>query len=268
MKSYNSQTIYEDLLEQYNKLTEEEQRAILIYKSNFFYHINVISGIDDFENKPATTILEEIKDKENFINRFELFRKTIINHKNMVVRYSVFKNVNLNDIISFIDSMKGVYQILKGARTKIKLCDDIVVYRGISVKNSKEVQAVSLSNIISTSIKIDDANDFIYQNPSDDSYLFVISLKKDTNVLVTPLSLIFQYEDGVSMFYNDSERATLKIADRGLHGQQEIMLFGDTLQFITTEVCKLPIDGCSDLNIYKISSKPKLEMYTDRKMNR
>ena len=268
MESDNREIIYEDLLAQYNKLSEEEQRAILIYKSNFFYHINVISSIDNFENKSATTIFEEIDDKKKFTDKFEAFKKTIMNHKNIVVRYSVFKNINLNDIISFIENMKEVYQILKDARTKIKLCDDIVVYRGISVKKNEEIQNISLSNIISTSIKVEDANDFIYQKPSDESYLFVISLKKGTNVLVTPLSLVIQYEDGVSMFYNDSERATLKIVNRGLQGQQEIILFVDTLQFVTNEVHKLPIEGCSDLIIHKINSEPNLGMYVDRKMNR
>ena len=263
----NNELIYEDLLEQYSKLTEEEQKAILVYKSNFFYHINAIARVDDFENKSADSIFSEIDDKNKFVTRFEIFKKTIMNPKNMVVRYSVFKCVNLDNITLFIESMKEVYQFLKEACTKIKLCDDMVVYRGISVKKGEEVKQISLSNIISTSIKVDDANDFIYQNPSDESYLFAISLKKGTNVLLTPLSLINQYEDGVSMFYNDSERATLKVVNRGSQGQQEIILFDDTLQFTTNEVCKLPIEGCSDLVIHKISSEPKFEMYDDKRRN-
>jgi len=42
---------------------------------------------------------------------------------------------------------------------------------------------VATSKVVSTSIKVDDANDFIYQNKGDQSHLFILSLKKDTNVL-------------------------------------------------------------------------------------
>lgn len=131
-------------------------------------------------------------------------------------------------------------------------------YSGISVKRSEEIQNVSLSNIISTSIKLDELNVFIYQKTFDESYLFVISLKKGTNVLAS-LSLVIQYEDGIGIFYNDSQKATLKIVNRGLQGQQEIMLFDDILQFVTNEVCKLPIEGYSDLVIHKINVESNLE---------
>ena len=65
--------------------------------------------------------------------------------------------------------------------------DDLKVYRGISVKKGSTIDDVSISNLISTSIKVEDADDFIYQNGMDESHLFTLSLKKDTNVLVSPL---------------------------------------------------------------------------------
>ena len=155
----NSELIYHDLLNQYNNLSDQEKQAIMIYKSSLFYHINSISKVDDFENKSADEIFILLDDNNSFVNKFVIFKREIELPKNMIVRYSIFKDISFDDILSFIDSMKNVYQILKDARIKIKLCDDIKVYRGISVKKDTVINKVSNSKLVSTSIKVDDAND-------------------------------------------------------------------------------------------------------------
>ena len=79
---------YNDLLMQYKSLSEEEQKAILIYKSNLYYHINEISKIEDFENKDAFSLLNEITDKIKFINSFEEFKNVINYPQNIIVKLS------------------------------------------------------------------------------------------------------------------------------------------------------------------------------------
>lgn len=137
--------------------------------------------------------------------------------------------------------------------------DDIKVYRGISVKKDTVVNKVSNSKLVSTSIKVDDANDFIYQSTTDQSHLFVISLKKGTNVLVTPLSFIRKYEDSVSMLYNDIKKSTLKIVNRDLAGQSEIILFSDDLNFNMISERTLDLGEDSDLIVHDVIAETKLE---------
>jgi len=187
--------------------------------------------------------------------------------QNMVVRHSVFKDINLDDILSFIDSIKDICETLDEARTKIKLCADMEVYRGISLMEGTFVNGVSNSKFISTSINIDDANDFIYQKGSYESHLFVISLKKGTNVLVTPLTLVWDYNDAISMLRKDSTNATLKVANRRKDGQKEIILFDDDLNFKELSVQELDVDEESNLIIHKVEALSNLEISNDKKIN-
>ena len=94
----------------------------------------------------------------------------------MIIKLSVFKNIDLSNIYNFIESMKCVYSILVSSRLKIKLNSDLAVYRGISITDNQNINVVSNSKLISTSIKVDDANDFIYQEGYEQSHLFVLSL--------------------------------------------------------------------------------------------
>ena len=44
------QEVYNDLLRQYEELSLEEKKAILIYKSKLYHIINAMSSIPDFLN--------------------------------------------------------------------------------------------------------------------------------------------------------------------------------------------------------------------------
>jgi len=257
----NKEYIYNNLLEQYNKLTEQEKNAILIYKSSFYYHINNITKVTNFEEKTPEQILEQIDDKQEFINKFEQYKKIIMYPQNMIVRYSVFNSINLDNILSFIESIKLIYSKIKEASLKFKLCDDLTVYRGIST-NEEKVN-ISNSKILSTSIKIDDANDFIYQEGFNESHLFVISLKKGSNVLVTPYSLVVEFEDSLSMLKNDYTKGKLKILNRGKDGQQEIILINELFKFNEINNRKLDVGESKELNIHDIDSEI-LEIYNHK----
>lgn len=247
--------IYNDLLIQYNSLSEDEKRAILIYKHSLYYHINEISKIENFENRDAFSLFDEITDKTKFVNNFEEFKKVINYPQNMIIKLSVFKNIDLSNIYNFIESMKCVYSILVSSRLKIKLNSDLAVYRGISITDNQNINVVSNSKLISTSIKVDDANDFIYQEGYEQSHLFVLSLKEGTNVLVSPLTIVYDYKDALSMLKNDKKNATLKIANRGSFGQQEIILFNDDLIFNELSIDEVDVGEKNKLIVHKIDTE-------------
>lgn len=247
--------IYNDLLARYNNLSEDEKKAILIYKSSLYYHINEISKIEDFENKDAVCLYDEINDKTNFLNKYEEFKNVINCPQNMMFKLSAFNNIDFSNVYNFIESMKSIYSALFEARSKIRLNSDLIVYRGISIKDNQLINGVANSKLISTSIKVEDANDFIYQEGCNQNHLFVISLKKDTNVLVSPLTIVCDYKDALSMLKRDKMNATLKIANRGSFGQQELILFNDDLIFNELSMDEVDVGEKNKLIVHKIDTE-------------
>lgn len=260
----NNETIYQNLLEQYKELSEKEKYALLIYNSNFYHHINAISEIDDYENKNPGEIFKTLRDSESFVNRFKAFKKILEYPQNKIIKNSIFKDIDLDNILLFIDSMKLTIQYLKEAKYKIKLRSDMTVYRGISVKKETKVDSVSKSEFVSTSINVDDANNFIFKKGFDESHLFAISLKAGTNVLVTPLTLVYDYHNAISMLRKDTRNATLKIANRRKDGQQEVILFRDDLKFNELSVDELDVGEASNLIVHKVEGLPNLEKSNDK----
>lgn len=260
----NNEAIYQNLLEQYKELSEKEKYALLIYNSNFYHHINAISEIDGYENKTPDEIFKELSDSESFVNGFEVFKKILEYPQNKIIKNSVFKDVDLDNILLFIDSMKLVLQYLKEAKSKIKLRSDMVVYRGISVKKGTNVDSVSKSEIVSTSINVDDANDFIFKKGFDESHLFAISLKEGTNVLVTPVTFVYDYHSAISMLRKDTKNATLKISNRRKDGQQEVILFRDDLKFNELSVDELDVGESTNLIVHKVEGIQNLEKSNER----
>jgi hypothetical protein len=216
--------VYKELLEQYKSLSEEEVKALLVYKSGLAYNINLLARLDDIEDKTAFTILEEINNKDKFRDNYERYKEEISKSNNAVIKYSVFGDINFTDIYSFTDSLKEEYLKLARIKDKIKLKDDLVVYRGCSY--DEEEFDISKSNLISTSIDIDKTKDFLYKDKK--SKLYVLKLKKDTPVLVIPYSIVDIYDDKFSKLLKEKpQQIRINKDDR----QKEVILFKDSLNF-------------------------------------
>lgn len=227
--------IYNDLIKQYEKLSIEEQRAILIYKSKLFRFMNAITSILYFEDLSEQEILNQIENLDSYLKEINDLRKVLERSENMTIKFSVFHNIHLDNYILLVKDLKEVYHVLLQAREKFILQDDLTVYRGITLNEKENLNSLSRGNIISTSIKLDDVDPFLFHEHSN--FLYVIHLKKGTKLLVSPISLVLTYHDESDYLYhklNGLSPTLLKLMNRGDDGCQEVILFQDSLNIIET----------------------------------
>lgn len=171
---------YQHLITQYQQLSAIEKQAILIYQSRLFHLINAITCIPDFENLTSQEIIKKLPNIEFLKKEVEQFRKVLYLDENMVVRYSGFQLVNLDNFNILVNDLKKIYFILEEAKDKLILDRNLTVYRGVSLNHKEDLVAVSRGNIISTSIKRESVEPFIFA--SKEAILYVIQLKKGTPV--------------------------------------------------------------------------------------
>lgn len=136
--------IYEDLIEQYKNLDESEAHALLIYKSRLSRAINSLD-IDD----------------EEVIESYNTYKEYLENPSNIFMKMTVFKDIDFSDISSFKNSLELVKKKIKDASLKMRLKDDLTVYRALSVSKDDSISFISRSDIISTSTSFDACSKFI-----------------------------------------------------------------------------------------------------------
>lgn len=256
---------YQHLIAQYQQLSVMEKQAILIYQSRLFNLINAITGIPNFENLTSQEIIQKLPNVDILKEEVEQFRKVLYLNENMIVRYSGFQLVNLNNFNILVDDLKKIYFILEEAKDKLILDRDLIVYRGISLEQKEDLVAMARGNIISTSIKREGVEPFIFE--SKEAILYVIQLKKGTPVLVTPTSLIRTYrdeDDYLEKKLNGQEPTLLKLINRGDRGQQEIILFKNSLSFISERVEEKFVQN-NNLLIHYIETEPKFSYHRSKK---
>lgn len=250
------QKIYNQLLEQYNVLTEEEKRAILIYKSFLFYHINKITNISNFEQLTENEILSKLENKEEFISQFEKFKSILKQPQNLTVKFTIFHKINFDTIETFIKSLIETYKILNTAKQKISLNSTMTVYRGVS--STHPIKNISKSSIISTSIKVEDADKFLFTSKNNQyNTLFVLQLDSAINVLISPYTIVQDYHNFSNFYHDESEKATIKIVNSTEQNQQEIILFKEDLEYEFSNTKQLTLDNNQVLTIQYVNVKQK-----------
>ena len=80
--------IYEDLIKQYEKLSEEEKNALLVYKSRLGRAINSL------DNNPL-----EIKEI------YEQYKMLLNDSKNIFMKFTVFKDISFENLEAFKSSL-------------------------------------------------------------------------------------------------------------------------------------------------------------------
>ena len=252
--------IYKDLLDQYQKLTDQEKNAIRVYKSKLFDFINKITVIDNFLNMSSEEIFKKIPDNNIFVKEYQDYKKIVEKPENFFVKHSVFNDIDFTDILSFIDSLKKNYQIMNKAKDKIVLKDDLLVYRGVSLEENTKPNNIARGNIISTSINLDVVDQFISKEANKRKNLYLIKLKKGTPLLVTPYSIVAEYsnkQDIVECLQNNVAPELLKIVDKKAYGQQEIIIFEDSINILNIETNEVEKNN-ECLKIHKVETKPIL----------
>lgn len=198
--------MYEKLQQQYNLLSLEDKNALLIYKSRLFDFINRID-----------LILYNEKLKEQYRDKYEKFKKIISIPENNFIRYSIFNSINFNTYNLFLESIKTIEQRILNIQ-KIKLTTDTKVYRAVTVKDESDIQKISTSNLISTSLDIEITDSFYTYNGKD--ILYQINLSKGTYCLIVPYSI---------KIYEKDNKQILKIENND--SQKKIILFKNLLNY-------------------------------------
>lgn len=215
--------IYEDLIEQYKNLDESEAHALLIYKSKLSRAINSLD-IDDGE----------------VIESYNTYKEYLLNPSNIFMKMTVFKDIDFSDISSFKNSLELVKKKIEDASLKMRLKDDLTVYRALSVSKDDSVSFISKSDIISTSTSFDECSKFIIPDSNYKHTLYQINLEKDSPVLICPYSILIK--DGV-----------LSLTQR--HDQKEIILLKDNYDFTEVLSTDAKLKDLDNINIVLLDVK-------------
>ena len=215
--------MYEYLKEEFEKLSEEEKNALMIYKSRLGLAINDMNRIDEIY----------------------YFYKDIINDpKNIFLKMSVFKDIDFSNVISFSESLDHIYEIVKKATSKIILKEDLTVYRMVSIKDDEELKDISKGTVISTSINIDTCSKFLINEEGYKHYLYQINLEKGSKVGICPYSILYNRGDNTVTLSKNSD-------------QEEIIINKYNYNFENKDVHEVSLDNGIVLNIISYDSKNK-----------
>ena len=151
----------ENLLKEYENLTSEEKNSLLIYKSRLGRAINSLGN-----------------DYQEIENVYYKYKKLLSKRENMFMIFTVFKDVYFDSIDSFIESLVNTKEIIKNINMELK--KELTVYRTYSILTAQEEMFLSRSELVSTSLDINNCDDFlINDNNYNVSRFFNIRFKLD-----------------------------------------------------------------------------------------
>lgn len=204
--------MYEELQKQYEQLELDDKNALLIYKSRLFMFINQIDLI--LSSKEMLAKYEE---------KYKDIKKIICAPENSFIRMSIFKDIDFETYEKFLISIQKIEQKLMSIKGKIKLKEDIKVYRATTIQDISQINNLNDKKLVSTSLDVE-VTDSFYQFNEGFNILYQFSLKKGTSCLVIPYSI---------KIYDVENKQLLKVV--ASDSQKEIVLYGDSLNYSITE---------------------------------
>ena len=243
---------FNNLLTKYSNLTEEERSAYLVYKSNFFNLINDLGSISDFIDMDEDLLEKLINNKS--LEKCRVFGKALNNSNNIFIKYSLFNDVDFSDNISLIKFAKKIYQILDSAFLKITTDRDLEVYRIVSLDENDELEDLSRSDFISTTLDKEQTLEFI--NESSKKVLFYrINIEAGTPIIISPYSIVNEYESLYDLL-NNTENYSIKIRKNEGNRQKEVLLSKKSLEYSLNLEKTEEIDG-QQFYYYEVNTKVK-----------
>ena len=218
--------IYEDLLKQYEELTEEEKNFLLVYKSRLGRAINSLNNNDS-----------EIKEI------YKRYKFLVENPQNIFMKFSVFKDISFKSLEEFIESLLNVKEKLDKISSKIILSQDITVYRAFSIRDDEELISISKSNLVSTSLDIDECSKYIISNKGYTHYLYQLNLEKGSLVAICPYRILIDNNDRLVLTKDNDSK--------------EIILSKDNFDFEEVVKTESTFNSDEKLNIISINAKVK-----------
>lgn len=220
----------ENLLEEYENLTSEEKNSLLVYKSRLGRAINSLDN--DYQE------VEDIYYK---------YKELLSEKENMFMAFTVFKDVSFDSIDSFIESLVNTKEIIKNIDMKLE--EDMTVYRAYSIPTAQEEMFLSRSELVSTSLDIDNCDDFLINDDNYNHYLYKINLEKGSLVTVCPYSILL---DGLTGRLILSKNNT----------QDEVILNKENYNFEVVKTTTRTLEDGSNLEIKTINGSPKEKRHT------
>lgn len=218
--------IYEDLIKQYEKLSEEEKNALLVYKSRLGRAINSL------DNNPL-----EIKEI------YEQYKMLLNDSKNIFMKFTVFKDISFENLEAFKSSLLKTKEIVKEASTKIILPEDVTTYRAFSISKEDELSTISRTDLISTSLNINECSKYLIPNKGYTHYLYQINLEKGSMVTICPYRILI----------DNNGRLTLTKENNS----EEIIISKDNYDFDSVIETTTELNAKEELNIISINAISK-----------
>lgn len=217
-------------MEEYENLTSEEKNSLLVYKSRLGRAINSLDN--DYQE------VEDIYYK---------YKELLSKKENMFMSLTVFKDVSFDSIDSFIESLVNTKEIIKNIDMKLE--EDMTVYRAYSIPTAQEEMFLSRSELVSTSLDIDNCDDFLINDDNYNHYLYKINLEKGSLVTVCPYSILL---DGLTGRLILSKNNT----------QDEVILNKENYDFEVVKTTTRTLEDGSNLEIKTINGSPKEKRHT------
>lgn len=217
-------------MEEYENLTSEEKNSLLVYKSRLGRAINSLDN--DYQE------VEDIYYK---------YKELLSKKENMFMSLTVFKDVSFDSIDSFIESLVNTKEIIKNIDMKLE--EDMTVYRAYSIPTAQEEMFLSRGELVSTSLDIDNCDDFLINDNNYNHYLYKINLEKGSLVTVCPYSILL---DGLTGRLILSKNNT----------QDEVILNKENYDFEVVKTTTRTLEDDSNLEIKTINGSPKEKRHT------
>ena len=193
--------VYDDLIKQFEDLSDDDKNILLVYKSKLGVAINSLDN-----------------DNEKVLEIYNSYKKLLDNPKNIFMKMTVFKDISFDNEISFSESLTNIKDKLLKISTSLTISNDLTVYRIVSVPSFLEVSDISLDNIISTSININTCLKFLIKKDNYKHYLYQINLPKNSPLAICPYAILYNKKEEQLILTKNSD-------------QEEIILNKDSFTF-------------------------------------
>ena len=221
--------VYDDLIKQFEDLSDDDKNILLVYKSKLGVAINSLDN-----------------DNEKVLEIYNSYKKLLDNPKNIFMKMTVFKDISFDNEISFSESLTNIKDKLLKISTSLTISNDLTVYRIVSVPSFLEVSDISLDNIISTSININTCLKFLIKKDNYKHYLYQINLPKNSPLAICPYAILYNKKEEQLILTKNSD-------------QEEIILNKDSFTFNSYSTSHFSLDNGLEVNVNLIDSMIKIK---------
>ena len=176
--------MYEQLIEQFENLSDEEKNALIVYKTRLGLLINSLDNNPDYKFY------------------YDRYMGIINDPVNAFVSKIVFKYIDMSSIDCFKESINKIKTILDDVTSKIVLPEPTTVYRSVSTDDS--ISDISKGNIVSTTLSFGEA--LKYAVAGDNIAIYEITLPEGSPCAICRYAIVEHLTTGrLSLSKSDDE---------------------------------------------------------------